>query len=307
MDQSELERQARYDFLTGLLNRKGFMSALSQFTGKRSRASDQLALLYIDLDKFKLVNDTLGHSIGDALLVQAANRLRSCVRDVDTAARIGGDEFAVLLEGPNVSARAEAVARRILGSLDAPVNVSGHELAVSASIGIAVGLGNTWDPDLLIRNADTAMYAAKQSGRNRFISYSDSENAEAVVIAELRRDLFLAVGRDEFEVCYQPIVDATTLQVIGTEALLRWNHPIKGLVSPGVFIPIAEEIGLMNQIGDDVMLKACCEAGKWKTPTPITVAANVSSCQLADPGFPKRIEQILAKSGIATRAGYASN
>lgn len=298
MHQSELEHQARQDFLTGLVNRKGFVEMLAYLAEHRHSSTDELAVLYVDLDKFKLVNDTLGHTVGDALLVQAASRLKSCVRDRDMAARIGGDEFAVLLEGPSINIRAEAVAKRILESLDAPINVGGHELAVSASIGISIGSGSDWDGDSLIRDADTAMYAAKQSGRNRFISYSDSENAGAVVIAELRRDLILAAGRGEFEVHYQPIVETATMRITGAEALLRWNHPIKGLVSPGVFIPIAEEIGAINDIGDYVIRQACHAAVEWGEQSPLTVATNISATQLADPGFAQRVNQALHETGL---------
>ncbi len=300
MRQWDLERQICHDSLTGLMNRKGFMEVLSNYVSSRSRSEDELALLYVDFDKFKMVNDTLGHAVGDALLVQASERIKSCLRNDDLAARIGGDEFVVLLRGKRITKQAEFIANRIIANLNSPFNILEYELAVSASIGISIGSGDDWDSDSLITNADTAMYAAKQSGRNQYISYSDDKRNECVTVLELKRDLRYAEGRGEFEVYYQPIIDIKTMSIAGAEALLRWNHPSRGLISPGVFLPLAEEMDLMNGISDYVLREVCNAAKEWRLLKPFAISMNVSEHQLVDTSYPSRIEKILSDIGLDT-------
>ncbi|MGE5492494.1 MAG: EAL domain-containing protein, partial [Actinomycetota bacterium] len=261
--EQRLERLAHYDALTGLPNRSLFRDRLLQATKKSRRDGQSLALLFIDLDHFKEVNDTLGHMVGDQLLVEAARRISSCVRASDTVARLGGDEFTVILPGIESPEAVERVAGAMIDALADPF-VLGRETAyVSASIGITIYPDDAGDPESLTRAADQAMYEAKAQGRNGFCFFADSMQVAARERLRLVGDLHAALKGGQFEVYYQPIVDLSTGTMVKAEALLRWHHPERGLVGPGEFIPVAEEIGLINDIGDWVFREVARMAKRW--------------------------------------------
>ncbi|HZX31496.1 MAG TPA: EAL domain-containing protein [Rhodocyclaceae bacterium] len=261
--EQRLERLAHYDALTGLPNRSLFRDRLLQAIKKSRRDGQSLALLFIDLDHFKEVNDTLGHMVGDQLLVEAAQRIAACVRASDTVARLGGDEFTVILPGTESPEAVERVAGAMVEALAAPF-VLGRETAyVSASIGITLYPDDAGDPESLTRAADQAMYEAKAQGRNGFCFFADSMQVAARERLRLVGDLHAALKAGQFEVYYQPIVDLSTGTMVKAEALLRWHHPERGLVMPGKFIPVTEEIGLINDIGDWVFKEAAGMAGRW--------------------------------------------
>lgn len=297
-----LDFQARHDSLTGLPNRRQFKEALESLTTRGNhRTQDSLVVMFVDLDKFKLINDTLGHEVGDQLLIQVSQRLQSCLRDTDMLARMGGDEFtAVLPYMSDHGADADAVAARMLGSLAAPFEVSEHRLTVSASVGIASYPGDATDADTLLKYADTAMYVAKEGGRNRYEWYTRKTTAKATARMEIERDLRRGLQKDELAVHYQPIVDVRTGVVHAAEALLRWQHPERGFVSPGVFIPVAEESGLITQIGDYVARESCVEAKRWHDMgyPDVQVAVNISSAQFYDPGWRDRLNRIVDNTGL---------
>jgi diguanylate cyclase (GGDEF)-like protein/PAS domain S-box-containing protein len=256
-------RQANFDPLTGLPNRRLFRDRLQQELKKAHRANLPLALLFIDLDRFKEVNDILGHDAGDQLLREAARRLLTCVRESDTVARLGGDEFTIILASLADSARIEQVAQAIVDQLAAPYPL-GKELAyVSASVGITLYPNDAEELESLLKNADQAMYAAKDQGRNRFSYFTGSMQQAAQHRLLLSNDLRNALVDEQFEVYYQPIVDLASGQIVKAEALLRWHHPARGLVSPSEFIPLAEEIGLINDIGDWVFRQSLQMARRW--------------------------------------------
>jgi diguanylate cyclase (GGDEF)-like protein len=299
----ELYYQARFDLLTGLPNRLMFKDRLSQEIGRASRAGSQLALLFIDLDRFKTVNDTLGHSLGDYLLQQAATRLKIAVREVDMVARLGGDEFTVILSGIKAKRDIDHVADELIRTLSQSFVLEGHERFISASIGISVYPDDgTTDEDLL-KYADTAMYRAKESGRNRYIYFEERMNIESAARVAVETELRRALEQREFVLHYQPQVNVRTEQVVGAEALVRWEHPSRGLLAPIEFIAIAEESGLIHPLGQWVLETACKQLRSWQVHgiAPARIAVNVSSHQLMHPGFVQLVKETIAAAGISPR------
>jgi diguanylate cyclase (GGDEF)-like protein len=296
----QLRHQALHDALTGLPNRVLALDRAEQMLARSRRANTPVAALYVDIDGFKHVNDTFGHAAGDELLRVVAQRLRSVVREGDTAARLGGDEFVVLLEGATLDAGAEMVAERLLEVLSLPYelsNLGGRELSLSASIGIADGLRATADG--LLAEADVAMYEAKAAGKNRWIKFEAEMQVAARDKLTLEMDLVRALERDELFLVYQPTFDLRSEAVIGVEALLRWQHPERGLVSPMDFIPVAEGNGLIVPIGRWVLHQACRQARIWQDAGHnLSVAVNVSARQLDDDVLIGDVQEALRCNGL---------
>jgi diguanylate cyclase (GGDEF)-like protein len=295
--EERIAHMARHDALTDLPNRTLFREHLEQALGRVRRHGEQFAVLCLDLDQFKTVNDTLGHSVGDLLLRQVAQRLKDCLRESDTVARLGGDEFAVLQVGDAQPQHAGGLARRIVEVISAPYDVDGHHVVIGTSLGIAVAPNDGGDPDQLLKNADMALYRAKGSGRGTFRFFE----AEMDAIAQSRRameiDLRKALSQGEFELFYQPLVATQTGRVGTFEALIRWNHPERGRVSPADFIPLTEEIGLIVPIGEWVLHRACEEAATW--PDDIKVAVNLSAVQFRSKKLLQAVVGALAASRLA--------
>jgi diguanylate cyclase (GGDEF)-like protein/PAS domain S-box-containing protein len=298
--EEELRRQAFHDSLTGLANRALFADRLEHALSRTRRFGQPVAVLFIDLDDFKTVNDSLGHGEGDLLLVAVAERLQKPLRGVDTIARMGGDEFAVLLEDPSDATAPVEVAQRLLAALEAPFERGGKELFVHASIGIAVSSARDATPGDLLRDADVSMYTAKSNGKNRVEVFEPSMHAAALARLALKGDLERALERGEFALLYQPIINLKSSQVIGVEALLRWNHPRRGVVGPTEFIPVAEETGLIIPLGRWVLNEACRQATAWdlEASKPLRMSVNVSGRQILHPGFAEEVGQILTATGF---------
>lgn len=296
--ENQLRRQAFHDTLTGLPNRALFEDRLAQALARERRHGGAVGVLFVDLDDFKLVNDSLGHAAGDELLRAVAARLADGLRDTDTAARFGGDEFAVLLpELVDGLAEAEAVAERLRVALQTPVELRGQALTVTASVGIALAARADSSEDVL-RNADVAMYAAKERGKGRLVAFEREMHERVVERLELGRDLECALARGELSLAYQPIVRLEDRAMTGVEALLRWENPRHGPVSPARFIPIAEANGLIVPIGEWVLRTACRQLAQWEDPE-LQLCVNVSVRQLADPAFLTTVADCLAEAGIA--------
>ncbi|MBR0742148.1 EAL domain-containing protein [Bradyrhizobium liaoningense] len=291
-----IAHMAHYDALTDLPNRVLMRGHLERRVAELGQGKP-FAILYIDVDEFKGVNDQLGHEVGDELLRQVANRLRACVSGNDLVARLGGDEFAVIKAGTNDPAELTALAETILAALRTPVNCKGQEIPTDASIGIAIAPDHGDKSDDLLKRADLAMYAAKSEGRRTFRIFSPEYDAKARQRRQLELDLRQALARGEFEVHYQPLVDLAANVVTGCEALLRWRHPERGMVSPADFIPVAEDIGLIGEIGEWVLKQACTEAASW--PGQIHVAVNVSPVQFRSRTLALKVAAALAESGLA--------
>ena len=300
--EERLEHQALHDPLTGLPNRTLFVDRLGQALRRTRRQQNRVAVLFMDLDEFKVVNDSLGHEAGDLLLTVVAQRLRRCLRPEDTLARFGGDEFVVLIEAVAGPAEAVQVAERITDEFGRPFSVEGRELFVGASIGIALGEGRTKSPEDLLRDADTAMYRAKDGGSGHYSIFDAGMYLRAVKRLELENDLRRAVERDEFFLRYQPIVHLRDGRVRGLEALVRWNHPERGFLDPDEFVPLAEESGLVVPMGGKVLEEACRQAKEWQGEIPRTpppdVSVNVSARQLRRPDLPEKVERALRKTGL---------
>ena len=291
---------AYHDALTDLPNRSLLLDRLSQALAQAARDSTEVAVLFMDLDRFKIVNDTLGHPAGDELLRQVALRLRSALREGDTLARLSGDEFVILL--PRISGARDVarVAAKALGMVTVPFTVLGHELHISSTIGVSLFPKDGADPETLLTHADTALYQAKDRGRNRYQFFDARMNAHAQERRLLENGLRCAIEREEFVLHYQPQIDLQTDAVTGVEALIRW-HPEHRMVPPGEFIPIAEEAGLITEIGEWVLRTACRQAREWEAaglPT-VRVAVNLSIRQLRGGGFPGRVRAILRETGLA--------
>ncbi len=284
--EEEIRYRANYDQLTGLPNRELLVERLTQAIRQARRKSQRHALLFVDLDHFKQVNDTLGHALGDQLLQAASERLRHCVRQIDTVARLGGDEFVVLLRSIEKPRDAALVASKIIDLLADPFELDGHETHIGASIGITIHPEDGEDVLTLFRNADLAMYRAKDAGRNTFQFFEAAMTHAAMERRNLESDLRLAVGRGEFDLHFQPIFDLTNGQLAGAEALVRWHHPERGTLAPDTFIPLAEETGLIRDIGAWILEQSCREMARWRDQgLDLYVGVNISSRQIPD-GLP---------------------
>ncbi|HYF00655.1 MAG TPA: EAL domain-containing protein, partial [Planctomycetota bacterium] len=304
--EEQLVRQAFTDSLTGLPNRALFTDRLVQAHRRAKRRPEApYCVLFLDVDRFKDVNDSLGHLNGDQLLTAIARRLENCVRPGDTVARLGGDEFAILLEDMQEAGDAVAVARRIQGQLTLPFMLDGQEIFASVSIGICDGRGYERPEDLL-RDADTAMYRAKERGRNCYEVFDQAMHQRAVQRLQLETDLRRAIEREEFRVFYQPIISLRTNNLVGFEALVRWQHPSRGLMSPGEFLPLAEETGLILPIDLLVLREACKQTRIWqeKYPqaTPLRINVNLSTKQFGRPNLLDEIQGALRDSGLDGRS-----
>jgi diguanylate cyclase (GGDEF)-like protein/PAS domain S-box-containing protein len=299
----QMSHLAQHDVLTDLPNRMLLTDRITQAISSAHRNGRTLAILFLDLDGFKHVNDSLGHAIGDELLQSVATRLAACVRHSDTVSRLGGDEFVVLLSEVSHAGDAAISAKKVLTALTAPHRVARHELAVTASIGLSIYPADGQDAEALIRNADTAMYQAKQSGRNNFQFFSPSMNARSAERQSIEEGLRHALERKEFVLHYQPKIDLKTGAIIGAEALIRWQRPDHGLVSPLQFVPIAEECGLILPIGQWVLRQACRQARAWQDAgmRAIPVAVNVSSVEFRSEEFINNVWTILKDTRLEPR------
>ncbi|KRB79176.1 sensor domain-containing protein [Noviherbaspirillum sp. Root189] len=279
-------RQANFDTLTGLPNRSMFHDRLGQAIKQANRADQQVALLFLDLDFFKEVNDTLGHAMGDRLLQDAARRVRACVRETDTVARLGGDEFTVILGDLHDTRSIERAVNDILRTLAEPFQLGTEQVYISASIGITFYPGDGTETDTLLKNADQAMYAAKAQGRNRYSYFTASMQEVAQNRKRLVNDLRIALHEKQFRVYYQPIVDLNTGRIHKAEALIRWQHPVRGLINPLEFIPIAEETGMITELGEWIFRQAARQVGAWRTRhhSSFQISVNVSPVQLQNEG-----------------------
>ena len=289
---------AHHDVLTGLANRVAITQKIEEAAARHHRRGDPFTVFLLDLDRFKDVNDSLGHSAGDALLREAATRLKAFLRETDVLARLGGDEFAIIQAGEsNQREAASRLAERILEICAQSFNIEGNEVTIGASIGIAIAPENGTNPDSLLKMADMALYRAKSAGRNcyRFFHLDMGEAVNAR--HELEKELRFAIQNEQLELHYQPIIDAKTRKICGAEALIRWRHPTKGMIFPDQFIPLAEETGLIAQIGDWVLHKACIDAASW--PHDVKVAVNVSAVQFRKTNLPDVVMYALAQSGLA--------
>jgi diguanylate cyclase (GGDEF)-like protein/PAS domain S-box-containing protein len=299
--EQQLRHQAFHDSLTGLPNRALFLDRLDHALARTRRGSPPIAVIFLDLDDFKAVNDSLGHGAGDELLVALAGRIRMSVREADTPARMGGDEFAILLEeAPTVDAARDA-ANRVLEAVRLPVRLQDHEVAVRASVGIAMYSSPDQTAEELLRNADISMYSAKAQGKDRLVVYESSVHDAAIGRLQLRTDLQLALERDEFALVYQPLVDLETTEVLGVEALLRWRHPRRGLIGPSEFIPIAEDSGLIIPIGRWVLQQACQRAATWRSARDgkgLELSINLSGRQIEHPDIVSEVRAALEDSGL---------
>jgi diguanylate cyclase (GGDEF)-like protein len=286
----------RHDSLTRLPNRFTFRDQIEQALTLLDEG-ENLAILCLDLDRFKSVNDTLGHNIGDLLLCEIARRLKECVRESDMVARLSGDEFAVVQRNAVQPAAATALARRIVEAVGAPCDLDGHQVVVGASVGIAIAPGDGAAAEKLMKNADLALYRAKADGRATYRFFEPEMDARMQARRALESDLRSAIATHEFELHYQAIVNLATGNIGGFEALLRWHHPGRGLVPPADFISVAEETGLIVPIGEWVIRDACFEAAGW--PVPAKVAVNLSPVQLRSPGLVASVTAALEESGLA--------
>jgi len=295
-----MEFLAHFDSLTGLPNRALFRDRLAHAIARTDRDNQMLALLFIDLDRFKTINDTLGHNIGDLLLKTVAERIKACIREGDTAARLGGDEFTVILEQIAAPEDASDVAQKILDELSPPFNLLGDEAFITASIGISIYPTDNTDMEGLLKNTDIAMYNAKETGRNNFQFYAKEMNFKALGRLELENSLRHALERGEFVLYYQPKISLVTGQTTSMEALLRWIHPHRGIVLPIEFIPLLEETGLINQVGDWVIHTACLQNKIWMDAgfPPMRVAVNLSARQFQHNDLLQQVSRALDDTGL---------
>jgi diguanylate cyclase (GGDEF)-like protein len=295
-----IEYLASHDSLTHLPNREKFNGMLRRAIDTAARYQRQFALLFIDLDRFKVINDSLGHDAGDMLLVEIGGRLRRALRSSDVVARLGGDEFVVILEETAERPEVERIAGELLSVLSQPLQLSGHECHTTASIGIAMYPSDGTDMQTLTKNADMAMYLAKEDGKNGFRFFTREIKTQSIERLTLESALRRALERDQFSLHYQPKIDMTSGQITGVEALLRWNHPELGTVSPGQFIPLAEETGLIVPIGRWVLKEACAQNMAWQRRglRPVTMAVNLSPRQFVDPHLLHDVDEALLASGM---------
>jgi diguanylate cyclase (GGDEF)-like protein len=293
--EQQIAHLAHYDALTDLPNRVLFRELLERALDKAKRG-EQLAVLYIDLDEFKSVNDSLGHPVGDELLKTAASRLRNCVRETDFVARLGGDEFAIVQTGINQPSDVMELVKRIYQSIREPSDCLGHQVTTDASIGIALAPNDGTDLNQLLKSADLAMYGAKEDGRRTYRFFEPEMDARVKSRRTLELDIRQAIATGGFELQYQPIVNFLHNEIVGCEALLHWNHPVRGMISPTEFIPIAEETGLICQLGDWALATACTEAANW--PSSIKLAVKVSPVQFRSHAFSLKVANLLATTGL---------
>jgi diguanylate cyclase (GGDEF)-like protein len=292
----KIEYMAHHDALTDLANRVLLNERLVHALGRRIHRDEMVAIHHLDLDQFKAVNDTFGHPAGDKLLKIVADRLRGLVRETDMIARMGGDEFAIVQVPIADPAEATSLAQRIIKSMSEPFDIDGLQAMIGVSIGIAIGPGDGLSPDELLRNADLALYKAKGDGRGTFRFFEPAMDLQMQTRRVMEQDLRKALPAGEFELYYQPVVDLASDEISGFEALIRWNHPKRGLVAPDMFIPLAEEIGVIVPIGEWVIRQACATAAKW--PGDLQVAVNISAVQFRNPGLMQVIVGALAASGL---------
>jgi diguanylate cyclase (GGDEF)-like protein len=290
--EAKIIHMARHDALTNLPNRVLFREQMDQSLIR----GEKFAVLFIDLDRFKGVNDTLGHPVGDALLCAVTKRLQLSVRGIDTVARLGGDEFAIIQLGASPTDATE-LAAKIIDSITESFDVQGHQVVIGASVGIAIAPTDGTEPDQLLRNADMALYRAKAEGRGRYHFFQPEMDSQMQARHSVEVDLRKSLLTGEFELYYQPLVNLATNKVSGFEALVRWNHPERGVVGPDDFIPIAEEIGLIVPLGDWVLNQACRDAMTW--PKNITVAVNLSAAQFRTPTLALSVVTALNASGLS--------
>ncbi len=301
--EAQLAYDALHDGLTGLPNRTQFMKKIElALQVAQTNPTNQFAILFIDLDRFKRVNDSLGHIVGDQFLIAIAHRLQLCLRPTDLVARLGGDEFTVLIEPVRDPAEATQIAERILETLRTPFSIQGHTLFSGASIGIAFGSAHYQTPVDLLRDADLAMYQAKETGRACYALFNQQLHIQSLKLLQIESDLRQAISQQEFVLNYQPIVNLHTGNLIGFEALVRWQHPQQGLIPPSDFIPVVEETGLIIALGEWVLQQACHQLKLWHRTFPnyaaLTMSVNLSGKQLRDPSFIERLDRVLAATQL---------
>jgi len=295
--EAEIVHLARHDVLTGLANRAEFNARLEEASRRLKRNGGNLAVMMIDLDRFKAVNDTLGHLAGDQLLSEVARRLQSTVRDTDVLARLGGDEFAIIQEGgADQREGAVALALRIIEAISVPFDLNGQQVEVGTSIGIALAPEDGVEPDELLRRADLALYSVKSSGRNDFCLFRNEMLEIVNTQQSAERELREAIAQRQFELHYQPVVDVKTRELRGVETLVRWRHPDKGMIAPDHFIPLAESTGLIVPLGEWILNQACADAANW--PADVKVAINISAIQFKKGNLFEVILSALVKTGL---------
>ncbi|MGK7917143.1 MAG: EAL domain-containing protein [Prochloraceae cyanobacterium] len=304
--QHQLQHLAFHDPLTKLPNRSLFLNRLRQVINRTSQQPNYFfAVLFLDCDRFKLINDSLGHVVGDKLLVKVAARLKSCLRSIDTIARLGGDEFAMLLQEVQDISNATCIAQRINEKLKLPFHIDEHEIFINVSIGIVLGTEDYQQPERIIRDADTAMYRAKELGKGCYQVFNTSMHDSSVNFLILETDLQRAIARQEFAVHYQPILSLPSNSLSGFEALVRWHHPEKGFISPAQFIPVAEETGLIVPIGIWILREACRQLRVWQKQYQaphLTISVNFSVKQFSQPDLIEQIDQILEETQLDSRS-----
>jgi diguanylate cyclase (GGDEF)-like protein/PAS domain S-box-containing protein len=295
----ELAERALHDPLTGLPNRLLFLDRVAMALARIEQAPAPVAVFFIDLDRFKLVNDSLGHAVGDEMLIDVAQRLKRALRPSDTVSRFGGDEFTILCENTGEDAASD-VAEGINVSVSEPFALGGRELYVSASVGVSICRDPRVDAEAMLRDADAAMYRAKEHGRSQFVVFDGAMRLRATQRLEVENDLRRALDRDELRLHYQPLVELGTGEIGGVEALLRWEHPQRGLLEPDAFIPVAEECGLIGAIGEWTIGEACRQATTWQREGhAVGMSINLSPVQLADPGLAETVAVAIDRSGVA--------
>jgi diguanylate cyclase (GGDEF)-like protein len=287
---------ASHDQLTGLINRHAFNSRNDAALAAARRDSSDLTVLCLDLDRFKAVNDALGHDAGDQLLIMAAKRMREAARSTDMVARLGGDEFAIVLPNTNLAV-AELISQRLLDSIRLPYLIGAETVRIGVSIGIATFPSDGGTAEELLRNADAALYTAKAAGRDIWVAYASEDGRLRHARMALELDFRTAVATGQFTLVYQPICDAITSSPVAFEALVRWNHPSRGLISPAEFIPIAEQTGLIIPLGHWIIETACAEAAVWAVP--LRIAINLSPAQFRERGLISVVQEILARTGLS--------
>ncbi|MFV2005415.1 MAG: putative bifunctional diguanylate cyclase/phosphodiesterase, partial [Gammaproteobacteria bacterium] len=301
-NEKRLQHIAHHDALTNLPNRVLFMDRIKRSLAHAKRNSERAAVLFFDLDRFKNINDTLGHIIGDKLLIEIASRLKKAIREDDSIARLGGDEFAVLVDKISSENDVTQIAQKILSCLEKSAQIDGHSLYTTASIGISLFPDDGEDAGTLLQNADIAMYRAKDMGKNNYQFYSKDMSARAIQRLKMENSLRMALKNNEFLLYYQPQIDTQNQSITGVEALIRWQHPELGLISPSEFIPLLEETNLILDVGDWVLDTACQQIKKWSQSgyADLTISINVSGRQFHDENFYERMLELTEKYGIRT-------